>query len=182
MRKIKIALGKLIYLLLGGWLPVSYAPVIGKFAKWVRKICGKLILTRCGKKVNIERGAKFSSSVTLGDYSGIGINASLSGPVSIGDNVMMGSDCTIYSWNHAFDRTDVPMRGQGFQPARRVVIGNDVWIGGHVIILPGVHVGDHSIIGAGAVVTKDVPEWAIVGGNPARVIRYRKEDTDTPKS
>ncbi len=67
------------------------------------------------------------------------------------------------------------MRGQGFSEEKAVVIGDDVWIGGRVIILPGVHVGSHSIIGAGAVVTKDVPEWAIVAGNPAIVKKYRKE-------
>jgi maltose O-acetyltransferase len=80
---------------------------------------------------------------------------------------------TILSNSHNFNRTDISMRAQGAPPPRAVSIGNDVWIGTRVIILPGVRVGDHCIIGAGAVVTKDVPDWAIVGGNPARVIRYR---------
>ena len=61
------------------------------------------------------------------------------------------------------------MREQGFQDIKPVVIGDDVWIVGRVTILPGVKVGSHSIIGAGAIVTKDVPEWAIVAGNPAVV-------------
>ena len=56
------------------------------------------------------------------------------------------------------------------------IIGNDVWIGQRVIILPGVRIGDGVIIGAGAVVTKDVPDYAVVAGNPARIIKYRKED------
>lgn len=145
--------------------------------KWLRKICGKLILEKCGKNVNIERGAVFSSHVSLGNNSGIGINASLTGSVVIGDNVMMGSDCTMYSRNHAFDRTDVPMCKQGYLSEQTIVIGDDVWIGGHVIILPGVHVGKGVIIGAGAVVTKDVPDYAIVGGNPAKVIKYRNSKT-----
>jgi maltose O-acetyltransferase len=63
---------------------------------------------------------------------------------------------------------------QGFYEEKPVVI-DDVWIGGHVIILPGVHIGKGAIVGAGAVVTKDVPEYAIVGGSPAKVIKYRKE-------
>jgi maltose O-acetyltransferase len=66
------------------------------------------------------------------------------------------------------------MNQQGFSQERPVVIGDDVWIGGQVIILPGVKVGSHSIIGAGSVVTKDVPQYAVVGGNPAKVIKFRK--------
>lgn len=173
MRRIKVILGKLIYVMFAKWLPVSYTPIIGGYAKWLRKICGKLILKKCGKSVNIEQGAVFASSVSLGNNSGIGVNASIKGATEIGDNVMMGPHCTIYSKNHAFDRLDIPMREQGLQEEKPVVIGNDVWIGGHVILLPGVHVGNGAIIGAGAVVTKDVPEYAIVGGNPAKVIRYR---------
>ena len=68
------------------------------------------------------------------------------------------------------------MMEQGFEEERPVVIGNDVWIGDRVIILPGVHVGDGSILAAGAVVTKDVPPYAIVGGVPAKLIRMRKND------
>jgi maltose O-acetyltransferase len=55
-----------------------------------------------------------------------------------------------------------------------VMIGDDVWIGARVIVLPGINIRDHAIVGAGAIVTQDVPAWAIVGGNPAKVIRYRK--------
>ena len=91
---------------------------------------------------------------------------------------MMGSDCVIYSRNHAFDRTDIPMMQQGYQPEKPVVIGNDVWIGGHVILLPGVHIGDGAVIGAGAVVAKSIPPYAVAVGNPARVIKYRDGDKD----
>ena len=79
----------------------------------------------------------------------------------------------MYSRNHAFDRCDVPMREQGYGPEKTIIIGDDVWIGGHVIILPGVNIGNGAIVGAGAVVTRDVPEYAVVGGNPAKVIRFR---------
>ncbi len=174
MRKIKIAIGKVLYCVVAKHLPVSYH-FLGGLGKTLRKLCGKLILEKCGKKVNIERGAIFSSRVSLGNNSGIGINASLGGKVSIGDNVMMGPNCTFYSRNHAFDRLDIPMCEQGFQEEKPIVIGNDVWIGGHVIILAGVHVGNGAIVGAGAVVTKDVPDYAIVGGNPAKVLKYRNQ-------
>lgn len=173
MKKFKVALGKIIYILFAKWLPISYQVFLGRYATWLRRICGKLILRKCGKKVNIEHGAVFSSKVSLGDKSGIGINARLSGSVEIGNNVMMGPNCTMYSRNHCFERTDIPMCEQGFLPEETIVIGDDVWIGGHVIILPGVHIGRGAIVGAGSVVTKDVPEYAIVGGNPAKIIRFR---------
>ena len=87
---------------------------------------------------------------------------------------MMGPRCTIYTNNHAFDRLDIPMCEQGYCKDKPVYIEDDVWIGGNVTILPGIRIGCGAIIGAGAIVTKDVPGYAIVGGNPAKVIKYRK--------
>ena len=133
------------------------------------------MLENCGKNVNIESNATFSSKVTLEDYSGIGINAKIYGTCHIGRYVMMGTDVTIITRNHRFDRTDIPMMEQGFEEERPVYIGNDVWIGDRVLIFPGVHIGDGSIIAAGAVVTKDVPPYSIVAGVPARKIRDRFE-------
>lgn len=174
MKKIRKFFGLLLYNTIGKHLPVSYALLnIGQ--KGFRAFCGKLILERCGKKVNIEKGAVFSSKVELGDNSGIGISASIKGKCIIGNNVMMGPNCTIYTRNHKFDDIEIPMDKQGFQEEKPVYIGDDVWIGGGVTILPGVCVGSHSIIGAGAVVTKNVPEWAIVAGNPAKIKKYRQE-------
>ena len=125
--------------------------------------------------MNIETDAKFSTSVQLGNYSGLGEHCRIHGKVIIGDYVMMGPDCVIYTRNYRFDRCDIPMCQQGFSPEKEVVIGNDVWIGGRVTIMPGVQIGSGAIIAAGAVVTKDVPDYAIVGGCPAKVIKYRKD-------
>ena len=86
---------------------------------------------------------------------------------------MMGPDVTILTNTHNITRTDIPMGQQGSRVAG-VTIGNDVWIGMRSIIMPGVKIGNGVVIGAGAVVTKDVPNYAIVGGVPAKVIRYRK--------
>ena len=175
--KIKIIIGKLLYACIGRYLPRTYAPVkIGQ--KQFRAFCGRLILNKCGKNVNIERGARFSSKVELGDNSGIGIDSFISGTCTIGNDVMMGPQCFIYTWNHKFDDTSRTMRGQGFQEEKPVCIGDDVWIGSRVTILPGVHIGSHSIIGAGSVVTKDIPEWAVAAGNPAVVKKYRKAEQD----
>jgi len=175
MMKIKRILGYALYLGIGKHLPYSYSRFGGTFARNFRGLCGKLILRRCGKHVNIEKGANFSSSDELGDYSGLGICAQVGG-VTIGKYVMMGPHCTIYTRNHAFDRLDIPMCEQGFQEYKRVTIGDDVWIGGHVIILPGITIGKGAIIGAGSVVTRDVPDYAVVGGNPAKTIKFRNQE------
>ncbi|MBE7047859.1 MAG: transferase [Ruminococcaceae bacterium] len=172
MKIAKKVLGLLVYNLLAKHFPVSFSPIkIGQ--KKFRAFCGKMILAKCGKNVNIEKGAVFSSKVQLGDNSGIGINSHIGGTTYIGNDVMMGPECIIYTWNHKFDDVTTTMRGQGFQEEKPVYIGDDVWIGGRVIILPGVHIGSHAIIGAGSVVTKSIPDWAIAAGNPARVKKYR---------
>ena len=174
MKKIKKAFGLFLYNLIGKHLPKSFSVVkVGQ--KQIRGLCGKLILDKCGKGVNIERGAVFSGKVQLGDNSGIGINASIHGTCYIGNDVMMGPDCIIYTRNHKTSDVTMPMNKQGFEAEKPVYIGDDVWIGGRVIILPGVRVGSHSIIGAGAVVTKDVPEWSVVAGNPAVVKKIRNQ-------
>ena len=141
----------------------------------IRYWLGSRFVEKCGKNVNFEHGARFNPELSIGDYSGVGVNCLVSGRTYIGDHVMMGPDCIMYSYSHAYDRLDIPMDQQGFEDPTPIHIGDDVWIGARVIILPGVTVGSHCIIGAGAVVTKDVPDYAIVGGVPAKVIRYRTE-------
>lgn len=124
--------------------------------------------------MNIERHALFSPDVSLKDNSGIGIDCELYGPISLGSDVMMGPEVVIYTSGHVHDRIDMPMRLQGASEIKPVSIGNDVWIGRRVMIMPGVTIGNGVIVGAGAVVTKDVPDYAVVGGVPARILRYRK--------
>lgn len=85
----------------------------------------------------------------------------------------MGPSCTIIGMNHNTDRTDVPMIQQGYHAKVAPVIEDDVWIGAKKTILPGKRIGTGSIVAAGAVVTRDVPPFSVVGGNPARVIRQR---------
>lgn len=145
----------------------------GNSYKKIRYALASRSLEKCGRNVNFEHGARFDSDVSIGDNSGIGINCLVTGAAVIGNDVMMGPECIFYSRNHAHDRIDIPMNRQGFEQERPVTVGDDVWFGARVIVLPGVHIGSHCIIGAGAVVTKDVPDYAIVGGNPARILRMR---------
>ena len=146
-----------------------------RFGYWVRMKLVSLIFLKCGKDVIIKSRAYFGTGegVIIGDRSQLGRNIKAESDLKVGDDVVMGPDVVILSSSHAFDSVDFPVNKQGGRPRRPVTIGNDVWIGTRVIILPGIQVGDHAIIGAGSVVTKNVPPLAIVAGNPAKVIRFR---------
>ena len=171
-KKVKRKIGAALYYTVGRRMPPSWSGIrMGQTA--ARRLCGKLMLDECGRHVNIEQNALFSPKVSIGDYSGIGINARIYGACKIGDHVMMGTDVTIITRNHRHDRMDIPMDMQGFEEEKPVTIGNDVWIGDRVVILPGVNIGDGCIISAGAVVTHDVPAYSIAGGVPAKVIGKR---------
>jgi maltose O-acetyltransferase len=130
-----------------------------------------------GKQINIEQGANFGTGrdISIDDYSGIGVNCSVRGPLIIGKNVMMGPEVIILTSLHGFDRIDIPMTQQDSSLKKKVIIGNDVWIGTRVIILPGLTIGNGVIIGAGSIVTRDIPDYAIVAGNPAKIVRFRNE-------
>lgn len=171
--KIKRVLGKILYRAIAIHMPMSFSR-FNLGSRRLRQACAHMMLDDCGKWLNIEKGAKFGEGLKIGNGSGIGAYSSIPGSVTIGENVMMGQECLMFTQNHAFDRLDIPMGRQGVQAVRPIVIGNDVWIGARVIILPGVHVGDGAVIGAGAVVTKSIPPYEIWGGNPARFLKSRK--------
>lgn len=163
---------KTLYKLIGSKLPVSDAR-LSFGSKQIRSYLVKGMVTQAGRNINIEKGATFDASVEIGDNSGIGIDCKLYGKVIIGNNVMMGPEVFIYTSNHNFKDLSRPMCEQGHEKERPVNIGNDVWIGSRVTILPGITIGDGAIIGSGAVVTKDVGNYDIFAGNPARKIGSR---------
>lgn len=173
MKNMKCIIGRLIYFFARKMPPSFSAVKIGQ--KQIRAFCGHLILQSCGKNVNIEKNAQFDSSVRIGNNSGLGINCRIAPQVTIGDNVMMGPNVTIYTQNHETRRTDIPMCEQGFKSVG-VNIGNDCWICEGVIILPGVNVGNGVILGAGCVVRRDIPDYAVVIGNPAEIEKFRKKN------
>ena len=172
-RSIKSHLAEFLFDHLANKLPSSVARG-GRHFKKLRADLARVYCRHVGENVNIEPHAYFNHALSIGDNSGIGSYSELYGEIQIGNDVMMGTHCIIYSRNHDFSRTDIPMWKQGFSAVKPVIIGDDVWIGGRVTILPGVHVGNGVVIGAGAVVTKDVPDYAVVGGNPAKVLKSRK--------
>jgi maltose O-acetyltransferase len=160
-------------------LPASYRfKPFGKLGKWCRALACKRIFRFCGQEVNIEKGANFYTGweVEIGDFSSLGINCVVPFNLKIGRDVMMGPDVIIIGENHRFDNQSIPMRLQGYTQYSPVQIQDDVWIGARSIILPGLTIGKGAIIGAGAVVTKNVPPYAICAGNPARVLRIRSSE------
>jgi maltose O-acetyltransferase len=165
----------LLFYSIANHLPEPPLP-FGNLSMWLRRLLAKNFLLRMGDDVKIHGGISLGSAskLEIGDRSSINIGCWVSNDTVIGSDVMLGPDVSIISSSHVFSDTSLSMREQGESVRRPVIIGDDVWIGTRAIILPGVKVGSHSIIGAGSVVTKDVPEWSIVGGNPAKIIRSRK--------
>lgn len=130
--------------------------IIGKFA-------GDFIIEPpfiCDYGYNISVGKNFYANHNL-----VILDAT---KVEIGDNVFIAPDCGIYAAGHPLDAED---RNTGLEYAFPVKIGNNVWIGGHVCIMPGVTIGDNAVIAGGSVVVKDIPSGTLAGGNPCRVIR-----------
>lgn len=128
-----------------------------------------------GSNVNIEKGAHFNSKVSIGNFLGIGVNFEMNGPVSIGKYVNTWPEVIVYTQNHSTRRTDIPIQGQGYDKVEPVVINDDVWLGRRVIILPGVNIGRGCVIGAGSVVSKDIPAYSVVVENPTKVVKVRKD-------
>lgn len=118
---------------------------------------------------------ELGEELIIGDNVGIAANAfiAMRGKLEIGDNTIFGPGVSIHCENHNFSDLEIPIRLQG-ATRKGVKIGKDCWIGSKAVILDGVTIGDHVIVAAGAVVTKDVPDYAIVGGVPAKVIKTRK--------
>ena len=108
--------------------------------------------------------------VTIGDYTRIGIHCTVIGPVCIGNNVNLAQGITVTALNHNFEDSSRRIDEQGIS-TKPVVIGDDVWIGANAVILPGVTIGRHVVVAAGAVVTKDIPDYSLVAGIPAKVIK-----------
>ena len=119
---------------------------------------------------------EYGINTTIGEdvFINFGLTILDIAPVTIGARSMLGPNCQILTAGHPVH--DVEMRRGGWENGAPVTIGEDVWLGGGVTVVGGVSIGDRAVIGAGAVVTRDVPADSIAVGNPARVIRMRDED------
>jgi len=114
--------------------------------------------------------------IIIGDHSFIGAGNVLIGPVEIGNWVMTAQNVVISGMNHSYEDIDVPPT---IQPVttHQIVIADNVWIGANCVITLGIKIGRHSVIGAGSVVTKDIPAYCVAVGNPARVIKSYNAET-----
>ena len=108
--------------------------------------------------------------VIIGDHTRVGLHNTIIGPVTIGSHVNLAQGITVTALNHNFEESCKRIDEQGVT-TKPVIIGNDIWIGANAVILPGVSIGDHSVVAAGAVVTKDVPPHSLVAGVPAKIIK-----------
>ncbi|MGJ5642991.1 acyltransferase [Formosa sp. S-31] len=162
----------LIYLVLFKNTPEDYRPYALIFPT-VRSFLVRNYLKRCGLKPRVKKGAEISPNASLGNNSELGTRCMIQANVYLGDNVIMGPDVKIYSRNHNYASLELPIQKQG-KIYHQTYIGNDVWLGANVIVTAGCNIGNHVIVAAGAVVTKDIPDFAIVGGVPAKIIKYRE--------
>lgn len=108
--------------------------------------------------------------VLIGNRSFIGISTVLIGPLRIGNNVIIAQNVVFSGLNHSYQDIDRPITDQPCTSAN-IVVEDDVWIGANSVITAGVHIGKHSVIAGGSVVTKDVPSYTVVGGNPAQILK-----------
>ena len=168
-----------IYYGFARYLPKSTTPFFGVLSKVLRRFLCSRIFAKVDKKLNVEQGCYFGNGkdIVVGFEVGFGRNFQCRNvKLTVGDYLMMGEDVLFQGGKHNFDNIEIPMGHQGGGGKTELTIGNDVWIGARAIVLPGCkNIGNGVIIGAGSVVTKDIPDYAIVGGNPAKILKTRQQ-------
>ena len=152
--------------------------LVNKFQKLIQCIrYRRIVLGKIGKHNDLRPGILLTSTSIIGNYNHIGDRVMI-GNATIGNYCSIAPDVKIGQSHHSIDYVTTSQKISSINIGysllkKRAIIENDVWIGANVVILEGVSISDGAIIGAGAVVTRDVPPYAIVGGVPARIIRYR---------
>ena len=146
----------------------SLIPVISELVKELFGISeGAFVIPRfyCDYGSHIEVGKNFFANYncTLLDVA----------KIKIGDNCQMAPNVAIYTAGHPIHPVS---RNSAYEYGKEVTIGDNVWLGGNTVVCPGVHIGNNVVIGAGSVVTKDIPDWSIAAGNPCKVIRKITDD------
>lgn len=173
MRKIWM----IIYYGIARYLPKSTVPFVGKWAMELRNICAHGMFSECNGFVNLEQGAYVGSGkdIVVKAETCIGRNFICHGrKIVFEGNCIMGEDVLVQGSTHSLAIENGRSAYMATSDKSTLVVAGDNWIGARVIVLEGCkRIGYGAVIGAGAVVTKDVPDWSIVAGNPAKVIRER---------
>ena len=148
---------------------------------WARGRFLGLFLARLGEGTVIQDNLRVNSpeNVSIGAHCSFGEDIFITGGggVTIGDYVGLGPDVKIWSVNHRFADPDIPWMLQGYEKSP-VVIEDDVWLGANTFVKPGITVGKGAIVSAGTILSKSVPPFSIVAGNPGRVVGWRKRPED----
>jgi len=154
--------------------------VPGNIGVKLRKVVYTRLMGTCGENLCIYENVKIRNLKNIKAGNDLYINAcgiiDAYTKIIIGNNVMIGPNVQLMTVSHCFDNTRIPMQKQD-TVYKTITIGNDVWIGAGSIILPGITIGNGCVIGAGSVVTKNVPDFAVVVGNPARIVKIRNVNT-----
>ena len=168
---------------------------------WVRKLFNPLFVYKKGKGTSIRSTARMDilpkflfylgdaaiiedysvvnnvlGDVIIGSNSLIGLRSTVIGPVEIGNDVLLAQNIVLSGQNHGYEDVTISIREQK-SVTSKITIKDRAWIGANAVIVAGVTIGTHSIVAAGSVVTKDVPDFCIVGGNPAKILKQYNGDT-----
>lgn len=164
----------IVYYLFAIWLPGGNKNGV---ACRLRVLLLSRLFKKTSKGINILSGAEVfnAHNLTIGANSGIGQDCKLNceEEIVIGERVLIGPEVLIFTSNHIWDKNKKTYFGQGMT-RKKVIIEDDVWIGARSIILPGILVGKGATIAAGSIVTKNVEDYAVVGGSPAKIIKIKE--------
>ena len=169
---------------------------------WVRRLLNPLMTIKKGKNTSIRYSARMDilpkflfylgdhsiiedysvvnnilGDVVIGNNSLIGLRCTIIGPVEIGNDVLLAQNIVLSGQNHGYENIHVSIREQK-SVTNKITIRDGAWIGANAVIVAGITVGKNSIVAAGSIVTKDVPDYCIVGGNPAKLIRTYNHDSE----
>jgi maltose O-acetyltransferase len=151
----------------------------GELGRRCRRWCCNHLFEFAGTGITVEPGVHIGDgrAVRLGDRSGLGYRVQIYGGAHIGAGVMVGPEVVFLADNHRTADLTRPIGDQGYTEFAPATIEDGAWIGTRAILLPGRRVGEGAVVGAGAVVTRDVAPFTVVGGNPARVLGPRGAET-----
>lgn len=168
------------------WVKLFVNPLVHKKA-WSASICRQTRIDvfphnmfSIGRRSTIEDFCTVNNAVgkiEIGNNTRIGIGSTLIGPVVVGDNVRLAQNVAVSALNHNYQDISQPISEQGIN-TNTVEIGDETWIGANAVILPGISIGKHCVVGAGSVVTKSIPSYSVVAGNPAKIIKQYNHKTE----
>lgn len=178
LKRILLIISLVLYRVVAIRLPHTFWPG-GRVFTLIRKLLlsgmGCKIGSNCEIEPHVDVG--FKPELIIGCRCQINQNTVLKN-ARIGSDVMIAPGVVLLDRSHKHMRTDIPMAMQGETPRSITYISNDVWIGQNAVVMPGLKIGRGVIIGAGSVVTRDIPDWAVVAGVPAKIIRMRNENNE----